>query len=336
MSASSVTVRDLVEARNAAKPLYTAGPASLLAENLMGLRPCFGRGDPDYEAVEAAVLEALKAMSGHGRIARMQGAASLALEVAALNFLEGRVVVVDTGYYSDRLLWLAQSCLRRDDHVREVLHLAPEALDDLAGPADWIFACATETSRGVRLPIELLAGHARRLGARLMLDATASIGLEGGHEAAEVIAYSSCKGLFGLTGAAFVAFNAPPSHGVDSFYLDLGAHLEKRMTGPYHAIASLAEVLPRHADFREAVVVNKARFMRDWSARLTVPPDRQPLLCTHVDGVVRAGAPGAVLYHPRGGPPGSVVCHLGEAHLGRAARGDLVASLTIDGVGASA
>ena len=35
-----------------------------------------------------------------------------------------------------------------------------------------------------------------------MLDATASIGLESGHEQAEILAYSSCKGLFGLTGAA--------------------------------------------------------------------------------------------------------------------------------------
>jgi 2-aminoethylphosphonate-pyruvate transaminase len=325
-----LTVEGLVEARNAAKPLFTAGPASLLAENLLGLRPCFGRGDADYDAVEAAVLDALKAMSGHAHIARMQGASSLALEVAALNFLEGRVVVVDTGYYSDRLLWLARSCQRRGDHVREVLHVAPAALADLPGSADWVFACSTETSRATRLPIDELAAHARRLGARLMLDATASIGLELGHEAADVIAYSSCKGLFGLTGAAFVAFNTPPAHAVDSFYLDLASHLEKRMTGPYHAIASLAEVLPRHADFREAVVVNKTRFLRDWADRLTVPADRQPLLCTHVDGVVRAAHPGAVLYYPRGGPPGSVVCHLGEAHLGRAARGELLETLSIE------
>jgi aspartate aminotransferase-like enzyme len=326
---ADVTVRALVEARNAAKPLFTAGPASLLAENLLGLRPCFGRGDADYETVEFAVLEKLKAMSGHSHIARMQGASSLALEVMALNFLQGRVAVVDTGYYSDRLLGLAQSSQRRGDHVREVLHVTPENLIAFSGPVDWIFACSTETSRATRLPIEQLADHARRVGARLMLDATASIGLEEGHAAADVIAYSSCKGLFGLTGAAFVAFNDLPSQPVDSFYLDLQSHLERRMTGPYHAIASLAEVLPKHDDFREAVVVNKARFLRDWSARLTVPPERQPLLCTHVDGVVRAEHAGAVLYYPRGGPPGSVVCHLGEAHLGRAARGDLLETLAI-------
>ena len=38
-----------------------------------------------------------------------------------------------------------------------------------------------------------------------MLDATASIGLEANHELSDVMAYSSCKGLFGLTGASFVS-----------------------------------------------------------------------------------------------------------------------------------
>lgn len=324
-----ITLADLAAERNAAKPLFTAGPASLLAENLAGLRPCFGRGDADYEAVETAVLDALRAMTGHRQIARMQGAASLALEVMSLAFLEGRVLVADTGYYSDRLLWMVQACARRGQ-VREVVHLAPEALAEAGGAFDWIFACSTETSRATRLPIADLARHARRLGAKLMLDATASIGLEGGHEMADVLAYSSCKGLFGLTGAAFVAFNGVPAHQADSFYLDLQSHLEKRMTGPYHALASLAEVLPRHPDFREAVAVNKARFLRDWAGHLTVPPERQPLLCTHVDVTLSARDPNAVLYRPRGQASGSVICHLGEAHLGRAAKGQILDTLYID------
>jgi aspartate aminotransferase-like enzyme len=325
------TIRALVAARNAAKPLFTAGPASLLEENLTGLRPCFGRGDADYAAVEEDVLARLLQMSGHRRIARMQGASSLALEIMALNFLEGRVLVVGTGYYSERLHWLADSCRRRDQHVAEVVLVDHADLAEASGRFDWVFACSTETSRALRLPIPDLAAQARRLGARLMLDATASIGLEGDHGLADVIAYSSCKGLFGLTGASFIAFNEAPGHGVDSFYLDLASHLEKRMTGPYHAIASLADVLPRHDEFREAVVVNKARFSREMAAHLTIPAERQPLLCTHVDCVIEARDPNALLYHPRSNLPGSVVCHLGEAHLGRAARGDLLEALQLPG-----
>jgi aspartate aminotransferase-like enzyme len=318
------TIAQLVAARNAAKPLFTAGPASLLAENLTGLRPCFGRGDADYAAIEEDVLDRLKAMSGHSHIARMQGASSLALEIMALNFLSGRVLVVATGYYSDRLEWLAESCRRRGDHVREVVAIPHPALADVTGPFDWILSCSTETSRGLLLPIDDLAHHARRLNAKLMVDATASIGLEADHHLADVIAYSSCKGLFGLTGACFIAFNDPPGHGVDSFYLNLQTHLDHGMTGPYHAIASLADVLPRHAEFRQAVAINKARFLREMADHLTVPERNQPLLCTHVGCGIIASDDHAILYHPRSGSGGSVVCHLGEAHLGASARGDIL------------
>jgi aspartate aminotransferase-like enzyme len=330
MSGHDPTIGALVAARNDAKLLFTAGPASLLAENLSGLRPCFGRNDQDYADVETAVLDALRTMSGHARIARMQGSASLALEIMALNFLSGRVLVVDTGYYSERLHWLATSCLRRGGEVRAVDRVDWTGLANVTGSYDWVWACPTETSCGLRLPIAELAAGARRLGARLMLDATASIGLEDGHELADVIAYSSCKGLFGLTGGSFIAFNDAPVHEVDSFYLNLASHLERRMTGPYHAIASLADVLPRHADFRAAVALNKARFLREMASHLSLPPDRQPLLCTHVTGRITSADPRAVLYAPRSSLGGSVVCHLGEAHLGRAARGDILNALRIE------
>jgi 2-aminoethylphosphonate-pyruvate transaminase len=330
MSDRDKSIQGLADSRNEAKLLFTAGPASLLPENLTGLRPCFGRGDRDYANVESAVLDALRAMSGHAHIARMQGSASLALEIMALNFLRGRVLVVDTGYYAERLRWLADACLRRGGEVRSVDSVAWTDLDHVAGGYDWVWACPTETSCGLRLPIAELSAAARRLGARLMLDATASIGLEDGHELADVIAYSSCKGLFGLTGACFIAFNDAPAHAVDSFYLNLATHLERRMTGPYHAIASLADVLPRHADFRAAVAVNKARFVREMADWLSLPPERQPLLCTHVTGRVTSNDPRAVLYAPRSNLGGSVVCHLGEAHLGRAARGDILGALAIE------
>ena len=38
--------------------------------------------------------------------------------------------------------------------------------------------------------------------ANLFLDTTGSIGLEEGHELADLVAFSSCKGLLGLTGGS--------------------------------------------------------------------------------------------------------------------------------------
>ena len=39
------------------KILFTAGPASLLHENLSSIKPCFGRGDKEYLSVEKFVLK---------------------------------------------------------------------------------------------------------------------------------------------------------------------------------------------------------------------------------------------------------------------------------------
>lgn len=323
----SASIASLVAQRNQDRLLFTAGPASLLPENLTGLRPCFGRGDDDYLAVEAQVLDSLARMSGHAQLVRMQGSASLALEIAIRNFLGGRVLVIDSGFYSDRLTAMAHSAMAQQAEIRSIASIASTALSDISGRFDWVLACATETSTGVKVPIATLRQLADELGASLMLDATASIGLESGHELAEVIAYSSCKGLFGLTGAAFIASHGLPSVDVDSFYLSYANHRDKRMTGPYHAILSLADVLPRHADFREAVVINKQLFtdrMRPW---IPVPDEHQPLLCTRVTRKVTSTNPDAVLYSSRYPIDGSIVCHLGEVHLGRDARGQILDAL---------
>ena len=333
MNDKSKTIENLVTERNQAKFIFTAGPASLLPENLAGLRPCFGRGDGDYDAVELDVLTRLKAMSGHQNIARMQGSASLALEVSALNFLYGRVLVINTGYYSERLTWLAESAQRRTGEIKSVTTVGWKEMASITGQYDWVVACYTETSCGLKLPIESLKALSTKLKARLMLDATASIGLETGHEQADVIAYSSCKGLFGLTGAAFIAFNEMPTIEQDSFYLSLVSHLEKKMTGPYHAIASLYEVLKRHDNFKAAVFENKRifceKFLNEKSPETNLPLTHQPVLCTWVEGEITSSDPRAVLYKPRGNQGGCVVCHLGEVHLERQAHGQILDSLQL-------
>jgi aspartate aminotransferase-like enzyme len=323
------TIKQFVDHQNSLKKLCTAGPASLLPENIIGLQPCFGRGDNQYSVVEDSVLGALLEMSGHQKIVRMQGSASLALEVMALNFLFGKVLIVNTGFYSDRLLAMCESAKRRLGNVEGIDYIDWLNLDSINQSYDWIWACAVDTSVGIKLPIESLAFLAKRTGSRLMLDATASIGLEGGHNLADVIAYSSCKGLFGLTGAAFIAYNQSPSNEVDSFYLNLSTHVDKKMTGPYHAIGSLAKVLPRHDYFKTAVEINKRIFMERFSPFLTVLERNQPLLCTHISKQVVSTNPDIVLYKPRGLANGSVVCHLGEVHLGANACGKIIEDLEI-------
>jgi len=318
---------DFVRERNSEKMLFTPGPAALLPENIIGLGPCFGRGDEDYDSVEFRVMEGLKKKSGHSKLVRMQGSASLAIEVMTLNYLYGRVLIIQSGYYSDRLLWLANSARRRIGEVKEVIFIQWDMLEYVTERFDWVVACYTETSFGLKIPIEILRRNADRLSASLMIDATASIGLENGHELAEVISYSSCKGLFGLTGAAFVAYHNEPTVEVDSFYLSLSNHFNKMMTGPYSAIASLDLALKKHDEFLYAVVENKKVFMAKMEEYLTQSRENQPTLCTHVSRKVRAIDPRAILYTPRSSLEGSIICHLGEVHLGLSARGEIINAL---------
>lgn len=326
-TSKALSIGEFVQARNSSKHLFTAGPASLLTENITGLRPCFGRGDRDYDEVEHDVLQALKGMTGHSNITRFQGSASLALEIAISNFVYGNVLVVDTGFYSRRLHSFATTARKAQGEITSIDSCDWRSLDEVAGRYDWIVGCYTETSRGVRVPMEHLIRLKAMTGGKLLLDATASIGLEDAHENAEVIAYSSCKGLFGLTGAAFVAFDNPPQVQVNSFYLSLNTHTAKLTTGPYHAISSLHDVLTHHGDLKSAVATNKARCLRDFANFVDLDPEYQPQLCTYLTCKLVAKNLDVILYVPRDLTTGSIVCHLGEVHLGTSAKGEILEML---------
>ena len=90
------------------KVLFTPGPSSLSYENIINISPAFGRGDSEYLSVENRVLNKLKLMSRKKKIVRMQGSGSFAIEVMIANFLNGNVLILKSGYYSDRLINLCK------------------------------------------------------------------------------------------------------------------------------------------------------------------------------------------------------------------------------------
>ena len=320
-------ISKFVNFRNSQKYLFTAGPASLIEENIIGLRPCFGRGDKDYSEVEDIVLKRIKEISGHKEIVRLQGSASLALEIISLNFLYGKVLVISTGFYSDRLIKIINDAKKISGEIKEIKIITLDLLDEINEQFDWIVSCYTETSRGFKISIKKLKIKANSLKSKIMLDATASIGLENDHYLADVLGFSSCKGLFGLTGAAFITYNECPNVSVNSFYLDINSHISKSMTGPYHAICSLYEVLKKHDNYKSSVIINKNRFLKKFSKYITVPDENQPLLCTYTSCKIVQKKDGVILYEPRGLKTGSIVCHLGEVHLAENSKGDINESI---------
>jgi len=320
-------ISDFINYRNCEKILFTAGPSSLSRENILGLRPCFGRGDRDYSQIENFVMKNLKLMSGQEKIVSLQGSASLALEIVSLNFIYGKVLILSTGFYSNRLIKLINDAKLNTKEITEIIVIDYKDLKDVSGCFDWIVSCYTETSTGFKISLEDVKKKAEELNSKIMLDATASIGLEPNHCLADVIGFSSCKGLFGLTGAAFIAYKCKNLIDVNSFYLNLNTHIEKKMTGPYHSICSLYEVLKKHDEIKNSVKINKKIFSEKFINFLNIPDLNQPLICTYTTCKIRSKSKNVVLYNPRELKNGSIVCHLGEAHLAKESKGDIIKNI---------
>ena len=305
---SSTEIRDnaqrSITQKNNRKLMLTPGPAVVLYENLQYLKPLFGRGDDEYTSMSESVTNWIKGLSGQDEVVSMQGSATLALELAAHSFVAGKVLLVSTGYYSDRL----EKLLPNDC---ELTICEYEELDSIKGNFDWVLCAYTETSVAFKVDLESVKNKANECKAKLYVDATGSIGLEGNHQLADVMAFSSCKGLFGLTGAGFVAYKSDLNpKDLDAFYFNLNTHKDKMTTGPYHAIASLYGVIEKHNIFKQRVVNSKNTILEKYQD--IVRESNQPLLCTYLEGEVVPNDDSIVLYSPRSKLSGSVICHLGE------------------------
>ena len=130
--------------------------------------------------------------------------------------------------------------------------------------------------------------------------------------------------LFGLTGASFICYNNTPKNKVNSFYLDLISHKNKKMTGPYHAIQSLELILKNYTKFKKSVLINKNKISKKFKKFLVYKKENQPLLCTYLDCKIKPKKSKVILYKPRINLPGSVICHLGEAHLQNKSKGKII------------
>jgi len=321
--------KNFIDKTNQSTKLFTPGPASLVLENISGLRPCFGRGDFKYNEIEERVLKNILKISGHKNIARLQGASSLALEIMISNFLFGNVLIINTGVYSDRLKYMSETSKRKYKFIKKIDYVSYKDLDQIIKKYDWVMACPVETSIGYKIPITKLFEIKKKCRSKLALDATASIGLENNHNLSDVAAFSSCKGLFGLTGGAFVTFNKESSNKIDEFNLNILNHLGKKMTGPYHAICSLDGVLKDYKNFSYSVKLNKKIFIKRMKEYLLYPSINQPNLCTLVNKKIDSLNKNVVLYESRADIEGSVVCHLGEVHLKKSSKGKILDYLKV-------
>lgn len=312
------------------KVIFTPGPPPPVRAGLDEIGPAFGRGDSEYLGVRQKVLGWLLRMSGQSKIVDLQGSGSLAIEIMIRNFLAGRVLVVRSGFYSDRITEMCNH-LKNDSAktVVSVTEIDYEDIELVQGSFDWVIAVYVETSTAFKQDILQLRTLADKCGAQLALDAVASIGLEANHKLADVLAFSSCKGLLGITGAAFVAYKKNPTNSVFSFYMNVYSHEQKLMTGPYAQIQYLYGIMESHTELVESVIINKKKCLAIFASILVNEAANEPYLCTRLSKRVMANRDNVILYAPRSGSEGAIVNHLGEVPLGVNSAGAILSYLEV-------
>tara|TARA_Y100001970_G_C14236935_1_gene862415 strand:+ start:2535 stop:3515 length:981 start_codon:yes stop_codon:yes gene_type:complete len=309
----NITLKEFINKKNI-KKIFTPSP-SFPIENLYGLSSNFSRGDIDFEKQYEMVIKRIKKLSGSKKLVSAQGPASLAIEIGLLNFVRGKVLVVSTGFYSDRLFSILKMSKKRYSYVKKIEKIDYKNLSEITkNKYDWICACYTETSKGFKINIEKLNKIKKKTNSKLFIDATASIGIEDNHNLADVVSFSSCKSLFGLTGACFVGYNTKPKNKIDSFMLDINSHINKKMTGPNSTIQSLDFVTKNYSKFKKNVKKNKSFFMKKYKNLTIFPTENQPNICTYISSKVK-NKKNLILYKPRIESDGSLIFHLGAGHL---------------------
>lgn len=174
------------------------------------------------------------------------GSGTLAMEVAATNLLDpgDRALVVDTGYFSDRM---AQILVRRGVEVVRLSAppggtVSPSAVAGALDGVRAVFATHVDTSTGVRIDAEGIAAEVRRSNALLVLDGVCSVGGEGCAQAAwgaDVVLTASQKALSLPPGLALLVVSQRA----------LEARLRLRTPPPL--VLDLAEWLPIHRAYEE-------------------------------------------------------------------------------------
>ncbi len=165
------------------------------------------------------------------------GSGTLAMEIATANLIDPgeRAVVVNTGYFGDRMRLILERQGARVDEVRAPLGDVPDlgALERaLTGqPAKLVAVTHVDTSTGVRAPVEAVARIAREHGALTVVDGVCAVGGEELRQDAwgvDVCLTASQKALGAPPGLALVmagpralAARRAKKAPVASLYLDL-------------------------------------------------------------------------------------------------------------------
>jgi alanine-glyoxylate transaminase / serine-glyoxylate transaminase / serine-pyruvate transaminase len=224
--------------------LMIPGPIEVEPDVLRAMaRPQLGHMDPEVTRAFARVLARAREvfLAPGAQPFVIAGSGTLAMEVAVANLVDpgDRAVVVNTGYFSDRMVAILGRLGARVEDVRaplgEIPDLAAVERALAAAPTKLVTVTHVDTSTGVRAPVEAVARLGRAAGALVVVDGVCAVGGEELRQDAwgvDVCLTASQKALGAPPGLALVmagpralgAWRAKRSK-VASLYLDFGEWL---------------------------------------------------------------------------------------------------------------
>lgn len=230
--------------------LMIAGPGGLHDEDLeiLGNQVIAHYGDT-WQALHEQTVADLASLLGAADLPYIvPGTGTTCLEIAILNLFDPgqRVVVVNTGFFGDRLEEIARA------HRLEVVDIpvgigeAPdlEAIGDAAKNADGVLSVHVETATGTRMPVDEIARVARTNDAMFVVDGIASVGgelLNVDAMGIDAVVTGTQKGLEAPPGLGIVAFGERGRAVIEnrreplsSWYLDIKRWDWYRTEWPHH------------------------------------------------------------------------------------------------------
>jgi alanine-glyoxylate transaminase/serine-glyoxylate transaminase/serine-pyruvate transaminase len=167
--------------------LMIPGPVEFEPEVLAALAaPSPSHMDPDFARAFGRALGQMREVFGapSGQPFVIAGTGTLAMEVAAANLVEAgdRVVVVNTGFFGDRMGRILERLGASIDHVRADLGGVPDldAIEQAVSraPCKVLAVTHVDTSTSVLTPVEAIAKIGKKHGALVVVDGVCATGGE--------------------------------------------------------------------------------------------------------------------------------------------------------------
>lgn len=238
------------------KITFCPGPGAVLPECHSNQKEFFGRGDTEYRQLKHKTINWIKKISGQDEVIPVAGAGTTAAIVALNTFLSNKILVINTGYYAARWLNYLKK-IKKFKKVKEISYEEFIKKKKLSG-YKWVLFVYVETAACKKFDLKLVKKICNKNKQRLMIDATASIGLESNHKLGDIIFFSSCKGLFGPTGLGFIAYKRKLKlMESPDFLLNYKTHQNSMYTLGYNCMAALYAISKVHSKLKKKIIFSK-------------------------------------------------------------------------------